>query len=246
MRPVVRRTLSAMAPKSSDEKDAAGSKKGRLAQIRQTYRMAKKTDPRIGWISAAAVLGVLAVMVGVGALVKPIWLWPIIGLPIALLAGAVVFGRRAERAAYRQIEGQPGAAMAALGTLRRGWEVTPVVATNKYQDVVHRAVGRPGVVLVGEGTSANRVTNLLTQEKRRHARVVGEAPVIDVIVGNEPDQVPLRRVAKHVMKLPRSLRPAEVTELRSRLRALGTQPVPMPKGPLPRNVKVPRGQMPPR
>jgi hypothetical protein len=235
-----------MAPKSSDEKDAAGSKKGRLAQIRQTYRMAKKTDPRIGWISAAAVLGVLAVMVGVGALVKPIWLWPIIGLPIALLAGAVVFGRRAERAAYRQIEGQPGAAMAALGTLRRGWEVTPVVATNKYQDVVHRAVGRPGVVLVGEGTSANRVTNLLTQEKRRHARVVGEAPVIDVIVGNEPDQVPLRRVAKHVMKLPRSLRPAEVTELRSRLRALGTQPVPMPKGPLPRNVKVPRGQMPPR
>jgi hypothetical protein len=235
-----------MAPKSSDEKNAAGSKKGRLAQIRQTYRMAKKTDPRIGWISAAAVLGVLAVMVGVGALVKPIWLWPIIGLPIALLAGAVVFGRRAERAAYRQIEGQPGAAMAALGTLRRGWEVTPVVATNKYQDVVHRAVGRPGVVLVGEGTSANRVTNLLTQEKRRHARVVGEAPVIDVIVGNEPDQVPLRRVAKHVMKLPRSLRPAEVTELRSRLRALGTQPVPMPKGPLPRNVKVPRGQMPPR
>ncbi|HEX2361564.1 MAG TPA: DUF4191 domain-containing protein [Jiangellaceae bacterium] len=235
-----------MAPKSSDEKTAAGSKKGRLAQIRQTYRMAKKTDPRIGWISAAAVLGVLAVMVGVGALVKPIWLWPIIGLPIALLAGAVVFGRRAERAAYRQIEGQPGAAMAALGTLRRGWEVTPVVATNKYQDVVHRAVGRPGVVLVGEGTSANRVTNLLTQEKRRHARVVGEAPVIDVIVGNEPDQVPLRRVAKHVMKLPRSLRPAEVTELRSRLRALGTQPVPMPKGPLPRNVKVPRGQMPPR
>jgi hypothetical protein len=102
------------------------------------------------------------------------------------------------------------------------------------------------VILVGEGTSANRVTNLLTQEKRRHARVVGETPVIDVIVGNEPDQVPLRRVAKHVMKLPRSLRPAEVTELRSRLRALGTQPLPMPKGPLPRNVKVPRSQMPPR
>ena len=136
--------------------------------------------------------------------------------------------------------------MAALGTLRRGWDVTPVVATNKYQDVVHRAVGRPGVVLVGEGTSANRVTNLLTQERRRHARVVGEVPVLDITVGNGPDQVPLRRVAKHVMKLPRSLRPAEVTELRARLRALGTQPVPMPKGPLPRNAKVPRSQMPPR
>jgi hypothetical protein len=207
--------------------------------------MAKKTDPRIGWIAAATVLAVLVVMVVIGIFVKPVWLWPIIGLPMALLAGALVFGRRAERAAYLQIEGQPGAAMAALGTLRGGWDVTPVIATNKYQDVVHRVVGRPGVVLVGEGTSANRVMNLVTQEKRRHTRVVGEVPVIDVIVGNEPDQVPLRRVAKHVMKLPRSLRPAEVTELRSRLRALGTQPVPMPKGPLPRNIKVPRGQVPP-
>jgi Domain of unknown function (DUF4191) len=235
-----------MARKSSDEKGAADAKKGRVAQVRQTYRMAKKTDPHIGWISAAVVVAVIVIMIGIGVLIEPIWLWPIIGLPMALLAGAVVFGRRAERAAYLQIEGQPGAAMAALGTLRRGWDVTPVVATNKYQDVVHRAVGRPGVVLVGEGTSANRVANLLTQEKRRHARVVGEAPVHEVAVGTEPDQVPLRRVAKHVMKLPRSLRPAEVTELRSRLRALGTQPVPMPKGPLPRNVKVPRGQMPPR
>jgi Domain of unknown function (DUF4191) len=236
-----------MAPKDRREKDASGTKKKRrLAQVKQTYQMAKRTDPRIGWISAATVLGVLAVLVVVGLFLKPVWLWPIIGLPMALLAGALVFGRRAERAAYLQIEGQPGAAMAALGTLRRGWDVTPVVATNKYQDVVHRAVGRPGVVLVGEGTSASRVTNLLNQEKRRHARVVGETPVIDVVVGNEPDQVPLRRLARHVMKLPRSLRPAEVTELRSRLRALGTQPVPMPKGPLPRNVKVPRGQMPPR
>jgi Domain of unknown function (DUF4191) len=231
-------------PAKSSDRDS--SKKGRLAQIRQTYQMAKRTDPRIGWITAATIVAVLAVMVGVGLLVEPVWLWPILGLPMALLAGAIVFGRRAERAAYLQIEGQPGAAMAALGTLRGGWDVTPVVAANKHQDVVHRVVGRPGVILVGEGTSGNRVTNLLTQEKRRHARVVGEIPVIDVVVGNEPNQVPLRRVAKHVMKLPRSLRPAEVTELRSRLRALGTQPVAMPKGPIPRNVKVPRSQMPPR
>jgi hypothetical protein len=156
----------------------------------------------------------------------------------------LVFGRRAERAAYSQIEGQPGAAVAALGTLRRGWDTTPVVATNRHQDVVHRAVGRPGVVLVGEGTSASRVANLLAQERRRHARVVGEVPVHDVIVGTDENQVPLRRLAKHLMKLPRSLRPAEVTELRSRLRALGTQPMAMPKGPLPRGMKIPRGGLP--
>ena len=229
-----------------DEQPESARKKGRFAQIKQTYQMAKRTDPYIGWISLAVVVAVLAVLVVVGLIVKPIWFWLVIGLPFALLAGAVVFGRRAEKSAYSQIEGQPGAAMAALGTLRRGWDSTPVVATNRHQDVVHRVVGRPGVILVGEGTSANRVVNLLNQEKRRHARVVGEAPVYDVVVGNDEDQVPLRRLPKYVMKLPRNLRPAEVTELRSRLRALGTQPVAMPKGPLPRNMKIPRGGMPPR
>jgi hypothetical protein len=229
-----------------DEQPESARKKGRFAQIKQTYQMAKRTDPYIGWISLAVVVAVLAVLVVVGLIVKPIWFWLVIGLPFALLAGAVVFGRRAEKSAYSQIEGQPGAAMAALGTLRRGWDSTPVVATNRHQDVVHRVVGRPGVILVGEGTSATRVVNLLNQEKRRHARVVGEAPVYDVVVGNDEDQVPLRRLPKYVMKLPRNLRPAEVTELRSRLRALGTQPVAMPKGPLPRNMKIPRGGMPPR
>jgi len=229
-----------------DEQPESARKKGRLAQIRQTYQMAKRTDPYIGWISLGVVVAVLAVLVVVGLIVKPVWLWLVMGFPFALLAGAVIFGRRAEKSAYSQIEGQPGAAMAALGTLRRGWDSTPVVATNRYQDVVHRVVGRPGVILVGEGTSATRVVNLLNQEKRRHARVVGEAPVYDVVVGNDEDQVPLRRLPKYVMKLPRNLRPAEVTELRSRLRALGTQPVAMPKGPLPRNMKIPRGGMPPR
>jgi hypothetical protein len=232
-----------MARKGSDEQDGS-EKKGRFAQIKQTYRMAKKSDPYLGWITLGTVLAVLAVLVLVGVLLRPVWLWPILGLPLALLAGALVFGRRAERAAYSQIEGQPGAAVAALGTLRRGWDTTPVVATNRHQDVVHRAVGRPGVVLVGEGTSASRVANLLAQERRRHARVVGEVPVHDVVVGTDENQVPLRRLAKHLMKLPRSLRPAEVTELRSRLRALGTQPMAMPKGPLPRGMKIPRGGLP--
>ena len=232
-----------MARKGRDEQDGS-EKKGRFAQIKQTYRMAKKSDPYLGWITLGTVLAVLAVLVLVGVLLGPVWLWPVLGLPLALLSGALVFGRRAERAAYSQIEGQPGAAVAALGTLRRGWDTTPVVATNRHQDVVHRAVGRPGVVLVGEGTSAGRVANLLAQERRRHARVVGEVPVVDIIVGTDEGQVPLRRLAKHVMKLPRSLRPAEVTELRSRLRALGTQPLAMPKGPLPRGMKIPRGGLP--
>ncbi|HSK26655.1 MAG TPA: DUF4191 domain-containing protein [Jiangellales bacterium] len=241
-----------MARKGGEAKsgDAGGTDKkpGRIAQVRQTYQMARRVDPRIGWITLGTIVAVAAVVTLLGLAFGTWWVWLLLGLPMALLAGSVVFGRRAERAAYAQIEGQPGAAAAALGTLRRGWTLTPAVGVNKQQDVVHRVVGRPGVVLIAEGTSPQRVANLLAQEKRRHARVIGEVPLHDMIIGTGEGQVPLRQVSKRVMKLPRALRPAEVTELNFRLRAVGTSSVPLPKGPLPRNVRLPRGgpQMPGR
>jgi hypothetical protein len=229
-----------MARKDAQQ-ESAEKKPGRIAQIKSTYRMAKRSDRWIGWITLGVILATLGVFVALGFILGQRILYPVMGLPMALLVGALIFGRRAERAAYAQIEGQPGAAMAALGTLRRGWDSTPVVATNKHQDIVHRAVGKPGIVLVGEGTSHQRLANLLNQEKRRHARVSPETPIHEIIVGRGEDEVPLPQLAKQVRKLPRRLRGAEITELRSRLRALGTQPVPMPKGPMPKGLKIPRG-----
>lgn len=232
-----------MARKDAQQ-ESAEKKPGRIAQIKSTYRMARRSDRWIGWVTLAAILVTLGVFVALGFILDRRILYPLMGLPMALLVGALIFGRRAERAAYAQIEGQPGAAMAALGTLRRGWDTTPVVATNKHQDVVHRAVGKPGIILVAEGTSHQRLSNLLGQEKRRHARVSPETPIHEIIVGRGEDEIPLPKLARQVRKLPRQLRGAEITELRSRLRALGTQPVPMPKGPLPKGLKIPRGGMP--
>jgi hypothetical protein len=232
-----------MARKDAQQ-ESADNKPGRIAQIKSTYRMARRSDRWIGWVTLAAILVTLGVFVVFGFILDRRILYPVMGLPMALLVGALIFGRRAERAAYAQIEGQPGAAMAALGTLRRGWDTTPVVATNKHQDIVHRAVGKPGIILVGEGTSHQRLTNLLNQEKRRHARVSPETPIHEIIVGRGEDEIPLPKLARQVRKLPRQLRGAEITELRSRLRALGTQPVPMPKGPLPKGLKIPRGGTP--
>lgn len=223
------------------QKESGQEKVGRIAQIKRTYRMARRSDRWLGWITLGVVLLVLAVFVAIGFLTSNVWLYPLLGLPAALLAGALIFGRRAERAAYAQIEGQPGAAMAALNTLRKGFETTPVVATNKHQDVVHRTVSKAGIVLVGEGDVPRRLANLLAQEKRRHARVAPETPIHELIVGYGDGQVQLPKLAKTVRKLPRRLRGPELTELRSRLKALGTQPVPMPKGPLPKGMKVPRG-----
>ncbi len=224
-----------------DEQQDSAEKKGRLAQIKQTYRMAKRSDRWIGWICLGYMLLVLAAATGVGVLLQPIWLWIIVGVPMALLVGAIIFGRRAERAAYTQIEGQPGAAAAALGTLRKGWEVNNAIGANRHQDIVHRATGKPGIVLVGEGGSSHRVANLLAQEKKRHSRVAPETPVIEIIVGHDENDVTLPQLTRKMNKLPKNLRPAEVTELRQRLRALGTQPVGMPKGPLPKSAKMPKG-----
>jgi uncharacterized protein DUF4191 len=218
------------------------TKTNRLKQLSAAYSMTKKSDRKIGLVLLAVFLAAALVFGALG------WFFihPVFGVLLGLLAGVlaalIVFGRRAEKAAYGQIEGQPGAAAAALGVLRRGWEVKPAVAFTKNQDVVHRVVGRPGIVLVGEG-NLTRVRNLLAVEKKKHARVAGDAPIFDVIAGDgSAGTVPMKRLARHVMKLPRSLRPADVTDLLQRLKALdASRPqAPLPKGPMPTSARAAR------
>lgn len=192
-------------------------------------------------IVVAIAVGVFAVMLLIGFLVGLPVYFGVLGVLAGLLAGLSVFGRRAQRAAYAQVEGQPGAAVAVVQSMRGFWRVTPMVAFNRNQDVVHRVLGRPGVILVGEGNSA-RVGQLLVQEKRRVSRVAAEAPVYEVVVGDAKDQVPLRRLQAHLTKLPRNLKPAQVREVEARMRALGAAQPPIPKGPMPRNLRMPRGR----
>jgi hypothetical protein len=213
--------------------------RGRIAQIRETYRLTKRVDPAIGWILAAIFLGVLALFVVVAAITKMWFFWIVIGIPFALLAVTFIFGRRAEKAAYSQVEGQVGAAASVLSALRKGWFVTPAVAVTKNQDMVHRVLGRPGIVLVSEAPPA-RAGNLLANEKKRTARFVGDTPIFEIQAGDGEGQVPLRKLQGAVMKLPQTLKPAEVTALRRRLDALTQTPLPIPKGPLPKGARIPK------
>jgi hypothetical protein len=155
-----------------------------------------------------------------------------------------VFPRRAQASASAQIEGRPGAAASALTTLRRGWKTEPAVGFTKQQDVVHRVVGPPGIVLVGEG-NPTRVKALLATERRRHERVAAEVPIHEVIVGTDEGQVPLPKLVKYVSKLKRQVAPADMTDLLSRLKAIdAARPAaPLPKGPVPTSMKGFRGQM---
>jgi Domain of unknown function (DUF4191) len=234
-----------MARKDKDpDKQPSG-----IGRIRAAYTMTKERDKYVGLICFAWFLGVALIVGGLAY-----WLFPgisgpitavVLGVPAGMLAWVIVFGRRAERSAYKQLEGQPGAAAAALGVLRRGWQVQPAIAITKNQDLVHRVVGRPGIILVGEGQSS-RVRQLLQVEKKKHARVVGESvPLYDVVVGDGEDEVPIPRLAKHIMKLPKNIHPAEVTDAVQRLKALDAMrpQVPMPKGPMPTTTKQARAAM---
>jgi len=219
----------------------APARGGRIAQIRETYKLTRKADPRIGWILLGIFVGVLAIFVVLGLLLKQsLFFWVFIGIMFAILAVTFVFGRRAEKAAYAQVEGQPGAAASVLNALRSGWFTTPAVAVTKNQDFVHRVIGRPGVVLVSEAPPS-RAAQLLANEKKRTARFVGETPIYEIQAGDGEGQVPLRKLQGAVMKLPRNLKPAEVSALRKRLDALTATPLPIPKGPLPKGTKIPRG-----
>lgn len=216
---------------------------GRFKQIGLTYQMTRRVDRKIGWILAGVGLGTLGVLLAIGFLIgHPVYLG-ILGFLLAFLATAIVFGRRAERAAFGQMEGQPGAAAAVLDNIGRGWNVTPAVAMNRNQDVVHRAVGKPGIVLVGEG-NPNRLRSLLASEKKKMNRVVADVPVHDLIVGDDEGQVPLRKLRATILKLPRVMQGPQITATNDRLRAMGDlmSNMPMPKGPMPKGMRLPKGQ----
>lgn len=219
---------------------AKGKRFQRLAQVKAAYQMTRRADPKIGWILSGTLLGVFGVFLLIGFLIgQPIFLG-LLGFLTGLTVAAFIFGRRAEAAAYRQVEGQPGAAAAVLDTLRKGWTVTPAISVNRQQDIVHRAVGRPGVVLVAEGSSPGRIAGLLANERKRMSRIVPDVPVHEIVAGNGEGQVPLRKLTRTLTKLPTALGKADVAETNKRLKALGSMNLPLPKGPMPKGMKMPR------
>ena len=220
--------------------NAKGEKKpGRLRKARdqvrmvgQAYTLTRKNDPKLPWALLITFVAVAAVVEVIGILLDYPYIFIVLAVLVGLLAALIVFGRRAQGTAYRQVEGQPGAAAWVLEGMRGDWRVTSGVAGTPQFDAVHRVLGRPGIVLVAEG-SPTRVRGLLAQEKKKVARVVGDTPIYDIIVGDDEGQVPLKKLSSHVMKLPRNLSAAEVNSLGRRMAALGGPKMPVPGGPLP-------------
>jgi hypothetical protein len=214
------------------------AKAGRLKQIRMVAGLVHKANPKAMPIVIGAGLGTMVVLVIVGLLTNLAAFLIPLGVLLGVLVAVILFGRFAQSAQYSTIEGQPGAAAAVLENMRGNWTVTPAIAANRNMDVVHRAVGKPGVILVGEG-SPTRLASLLAAEKKRVARVAYEVPIIEFQVGNDEGQVPISKLQRKIMRLPRQLKPDAISDINHRLKAL--QPsLQAPKGPLPRNARQPR------
>lgn len=233
---------SAKASKVREAKAARkAASKQRRSQLWQAFQLQRKEDRYLLPIMISTFVLIVGICVGVGSLLGGFVTYMMIPLGIVLgaLVAFILFGRRAQKSVFRKAEGQTGAAAWTLNNMRGKWRVTPGVAANSNFDAVHRVLGRPGVIFVAEGSPA-RVKPLLAQEKKRTARLIGDTPIYDVIVGSGDGEVPLGKLERHLNRLPANITTKQLDALESKLVALGsrTGPAAMPQGPLPAQAKM--------
>jgi hypothetical protein len=230
------------------KKDSAGKEPGRFKQLWQIFKMTKKTDKAlvpilIATLTLPLALGVTLTIVFAGGSLLTLVLYIITSLLLSVLLTLIILGQRAEKTAYQQISGQPGAVGAVLrSALRRAWQASefPVAVNPRSQDAVYRAVGKPGVVLIAEGPQS-RTKKMLDDERRAVLRAVPDIPVHFIYVGPDADATPLHKLNKKMKSLKKSLRKAEVLAVSHRLTSLQRgSTLPIPKGIDPTKMRAPK------
>lgn len=220
-------------------------KQGRIRQIIRVYGQTMKVDSTAIWVALLGGFVALGTGLAIGLITDArnpwnIGLWVFTGVLSGLLVFMIIMTRRAERAAFKQLEGKPGAVGAVIDSSRkRGWrnKSTPVTINPKTMDAVYRMVGKPGVVLIGEGSQ--RVERLLDDEARKYLRAAPGVRIHKLLVLHDGSGIKLAKLLKTVQKLPRQLRRREVTLVANRLDALVTS-MPIPKGIDPTKVRAPK------
>jgi hypothetical protein len=211
---------------------------GRLKQIGMVIKFTAKRDKAFVPLAIAAIALPL-IAAGVAVALGLDWMYAPIGVMVALLGGMIVLNLRSNKAMLREAEGKPGAAASIIESMRGDWRVRPAVAATTQFDVVHVVVGKPGVILIGEG-HPQRLRGLMSQEKRRLAKVIGNAELREYVVGNGEGEITLGKLRTTLMKLPRTITGKDINALDTRLTALSARPQ-MPKGAIPKNMRPPKG-----
>ena len=214
---------------SSDPRDW-----GQWRQLREMYKLTVSQNPRFPWILLGGFLGPIIVLTVVGLFVSPLILWIMVGITLGMVAALMLFNREIKRATFSRVQGQAGSAQVALEMLPKGWTSTPAINATRELDVVHRAVGPGGLVLVGEG-NPRRVRQMLATEAKRHATAAHNLTVLTIVMGEGEGEVPLTKLTDHIRKLPKKYDKAQVEDINRRVRALDSirpRLGAVPKGPL--------------
>ena len=217
---------------------AEPEKQGQMAVLKDAFGIVRREKPLAYlWCALVFVLVLVGGFFAGKGLGHPLY-FGILAIPLALLAAFFTFTRFANSAAFSSIAGQVGAGASVLMSIRKGYTTTPAVNASRNQDMVHRVVGRSGIILVGEGTPS--VRSLVQDEKKKVERFVPGVPVHEIYVGDYEGAVALRKLQKAVKKFPNKLTKVQLREVRNRLKGVGGMNMPIPKGPMPKGVKVPK------
>jgi hypothetical protein len=230
----------------AEKKPKAKKEPGKIKQLWQVYKLTAKADKNfvpLGILSFVGpmAIGIVAILLFFMDSPLSIFLWSVSTVLFSILLALGVLSRRAERAAFMRISGQPGAVSAVLGsTLKRGYSTSemPVAVDPKSRDAVYRAVGKAGVVLIAEGNSA-RLRQLVEDEKRKVTRAIPGVTVSVLAVNEQPGSVPLYNLTKAIYKLKKTLSRAEISVVNKRLAGLGLN-IPIPKGIDPNRIRAGR------
>ncbi|ALA67688.1 DUF4191 domain-containing protein [Corynebacterium lactis] len=218
-------------------------------QMWQAFKLQKSRDSKLVPYMALGFFAPIVLLLIIGLVIGGAWAWvlPIIGISLGIMAAMYIFTKRLEASFYSEAEGQAGAAAWALDNMRSGvgmvWHVKTGAQANQHMDAVHRVVGNPGIVLVGEGDQ-HRVRQLIGREKKALSRIAGDTPIYDMIAGSGEGEVAVKSLQRELMRLPRNLNKDQANALNERLQSMDRirdARANMPKGPLPKGANAQAG-----
>ncbi|SDL84286.1 protein of unknown function [Corynebacterium mycetoides] len=236
---------AAKAAKQQERAAKRAKRKNTRSQIAQAFTMQRKRDKKLIPLMILCVLGMGLLFFLIGLLFNAEWFMLVTGLLLGAVLAMFVFSRRLEASMYDEVGDTPGAAAWTLENMRNTmgivWLTKTAVAANTQMDTVHRVVGNPGVVLVGEG-NANRLKPLMSREHKRVDKLLAGVPIHEVYVGDGEGQTAVRDLQKTLLKLPKNYKKDEVYSISAKLDAMDArtrpgQPAGLPGGPLPRGAQ---------
>ena len=231
----------------------AKKKNSTISQIVKIYQFTYAEDKALPWLLTAAILVPTLIAVVICLLAHFGWLsWiltVLLGIMVGLLLATMTLTRRSDRVGYAKMDGRPGAAAAVLSSISKAgfsFPQDPVWIDAKTKDAVWRGTGRTGVYLIAEG-DYNRVNKAMNREEEKIRRITrGSAiPIYRISVGHGPDQVPLNKLQRTVIKKKVKLTATELETLNDRLVTLQKRQnaLGMPKGIDPTKIHVSRKAM---